>query len=146
MRKQRQRFRIIGGVRWRRDDLIADQIIGEACAKRSRIAEVMHLNGGRAQCQNIGRRAFGVPFAIDQNIDAIAPNRLGDARWIPRRRIDEAIECPHEALAHRTRVIGPDRIPEYFKAPPVVMREKSGRQERGCVRVEIGGEITDSQP
>jgi len=72
--EQGERLRISGRVCNRRDDIIADQVIGQPTAQRPGVAEVVHLDRRRMERQHTGRRALGVSFEVDQNIDAFAAN------------------------------------------------------------------------
>ena len=112
-------------------------------AQRAGIAEIVHLDRRRTARQHDGRGAFRVPLQVDQNVDRIAPDRIGDRHRALMVHVDEAVERRLQARPHRRAVVAPGRVREDLEAIAVVLLEHAGRQERGGVLMEVGGEIAD---
>ena len=142
-RQPHQGFGVVRRVRRRRDDGVADQVVDESAADRSRIPEVVHLDRGRAQRQDPRRGARGVALQVDEDVDAIVANARGHLLRGRRLQVDEAVERPHEALPHRARVVLTDRVRGDLEAPPIVRFEEAGGKERGRVGVEVCRQVAD---
>ena len=138
------RFAVVDFVLRRNQPVIGDHPIDPVGAKGAGIAEVMELQGRRPQGQHAGAAVVGVAHQVDQHVDAIGADALGDRLTAARGHHREVI---HAAADHCGDLVGDidQGVGEDLETPAVVAGEQSMEQVAHRVVAEIGGEVADTE-
>ena len=92
------------------------------------------------------RRALRVALEVDEDVDGVAADLVGDRERIAVAHVGEAVERPHEPRAHRRAVVRSRRVAEHVETRTIVPLEQSRREVGRRVRVEVGRQVADAQP
>ena len=136
------RFAVVDFMLRRDQPVIGDHPIDPVGAKGAGIAQVVELKGGGPQGEHAGAAVVGVAHQVDQHIDAIGADALGDrlAAVGGHQRV-----VVHAAADHLGDLVGDigQGIGEHLETSAVVAGEESMEQVAHGVVAEIGREVAD---
>ena len=136
------RFAVVDFVIRRDQPGIGDHPIDPVGAEGTGITQVMELQRCRPQRQHAGAAVVGVAHQIDQHIDAIAADAVGDRLAAVAGHHCVVVHAAADQLGGLIGDIG-QGIGEHLKAAAVVAGEQAMEQVAHGVIAKIGREVAD---
>ncbi|CAO3377395.1 hypothetical protein [Azospirillum argentinense] len=146
VRQDHQPLPVIRLVLRRRDEAVADHIVHDVAAHRSRIAEIGDLDRRQPARQQVEADVPRVTLQVHQDVDALGREQRPHRVRIGAADVVEGVEGGLQPAARRATVVGAVGTGDDADAVAVVQLEQLGRQIGGGVFVEVGGEVGDGEP
>src|SRR5215469_16341217 len=122
---------------WRHEEAIYKNVIDKIRTHRAGIADVAHLDRGRAVSEDRGPAVRGVTCQVYQNIDGIGLDQLGRPPIRCLADIDKAIKSTGQTGADGARVVRTAGVTDHVEALPVVALDQSGDHKRDRMLTKI---------
>ena len=124
-------------------DRVGDDVVDVVGAHRSRITEIVHLDGRRAAREIRVPRIAGEAVQVDRDVDLHPAQERGDFVVAFLAHVDEAIERGLDPRPCFAFVVGTERDARGLEPRLVVLLEGSDDQEPDRMRAQIRRQIRD---
>ena len=99
------------------------------------------LNWRGTECEDLRAVSCRISDQVDQDVDFLALDELGNLEVIQFSHIDEAIEGPLNAFPHAALVVRSERQADHFEQRAVVPLEETHEHVRNRMFAKIGRQI-----
>ena len=86
---------------FRNDRAISQDVIDEVRARGPGVAQIIDLDGRRTLCQRAKPVVSRQPHEIDDDVDLVLLNEIGDLSIAPATNVDEMFDPRLDPVSHR---------------------------------------------